>query len=100
MGRADRDSRNSVFIFRLLVPKVSNWNFILSLLTCDVQNSYLKSCFISGELIYKNGTFLWSNFISYVHTDLDLILPTDGEFPKFFFLLVFPLALSSANVAG
>ena len=95
MGRAARDSRSDVFIFWvfLLVPKVSNWNFILSLLTCDVQNSHLKGQFISGELIYKSGAFLWSNFISWVYTHLDLVCSLQVDF-LIFFLLIFFLFLA------
>lgn len=73
------------------MPKVSNWNFILSLLTRDVQNSRLKGQFISGELINKSDTFLWSNFISCVYMDLDLVLLIADEFPKFFRLILFLL---------
>jgi len=70
---------------------VSNRNFVLSLLTCDVQTSPLKGQFIAGELIHRSGTFLWSNFISCVYTDLDLILLIADEFANFFLLIFFLL---------
>lgn len=78
---------------------MSSWNFILLLLTCNFQNSHLKGIFISGELIYKSSTFLWSYFISCVYSDLDLVLPIADEFSTFF-LLIFPLGLSPANTSG